>query len=61
VPVVVIAAAAMALSDVPLKLLGVSDPASWETRDWAADALPHLAYGLVTYAALHESQGHWSR
>ena len=47
-----IGAAAMASSDVPLKLFGISDPAEWEAKDWAADAVPHLAYGLVTYAAI---------
>lgn len=57
-PAVFIAAAAMALSDVPLKLLGISDPASWEAKDWAADALPHLAYGVVTYAALQAPHRH---
>lgn len=50
--VLAIAGAAMALSDVPLKLSGISDPADWEPRDWAADAIPHLVYGLVTYATL---------
>jgi threonine dehydrogenase-like Zn-dependent dehydrogenase len=39
VPVVLIGAAAMALSDVPLKVFGISDPADWEAKDWAADAL----------------------
>jgi hypothetical protein len=57
VPVILIAAAAMALSDVPLKLFGISDPSDWAAKDWAADALPHLAYGLVTYATLHASAG----
>jgi hypothetical protein len=52
VAVIAISAAAMALSDVPLKLLGISDPKEWKPKDWAADALPHLLYGLVTYAGL---------
>jgi len=55
VAVVLIAAAAMALSDVPLKVLGISDPATWAPKDWAADIIPHLAYGAATYAALKES------
>lgn len=54
VAVVLIAAAAMALSDVPLKVLGISDPATWAPKDWAADIIPHLAYGAATYAALKE-------
>ena len=45
-------ASAMALSDVPLKVLGISDPATWAPQDWAADVVPHLAYGAATYATL---------
>ena len=50
--VLVIGGAAMALSDVPLKVLGISDPADWEAKDWASDIVPHLVYGAVTYATL---------
>ncbi|MGZ0204581.1 hypothetical protein ACNFR7_30900 [Streptomyces sp. RM1] len=42
-------ALAMALADAPMAGLGVSDPRGWSATDWTADALPHLAYGLVTY------------
>ncbi|MEU6578656.1 hypothetical protein [Streptomyces sp. NPDC046805] len=42
-------ALAMAAADLPMALLGVSDPGSWSGTDWASDAVPHLAYGLVTY------------
>jgi hypothetical protein len=52
VAVILISGAAMALSDVPLKLFGISDPSDWKPTDWAADAIPHLTYGLVTYATL---------
>jgi len=48
--------AAMAAGDVPLAVTGVSDPATWGVSGWAADLVPHLAYGLVTAAvfdALH--------
>ena len=41
-------AAAMAASDVPATQLGVTDPAEWGATGWAADIVPHLAYGLVT-------------
>ena len=58
VPVVLIGAAAMALSDVPLKQFGISDPSAWAPADWAADALPHLFYGLVTYATIR-AVGEW--
>ena len=52
VGVLVLGAAAMALSDVPLKVFGVSDPSSWSAGDWASDVVPHLVYGAVAYAVL---------
>jgi hypothetical protein len=42
----------MAGSDVPLSKLELTDPSSWSPADWLSDAIPHLAYGAVTYAAL---------
>jgi hypothetical protein len=50
-------AAAMALSDVPIAKTGASDPRTWTAADWAADAIPHLAYGLalaLSFDALHD-------
>lgn len=47
-----ITAAAMAASDVPLKVLGISDPTSWTKQDWLSDVVPHLAYGIVTHATI---------
>lgn len=41
---------AMAASDLPIALTGVSDPATWSTTDWLSDLIPHLVYGLVTVA-----------
>ncbi|MEO6509564.1 MAG: hypothetical protein ABIO16_01145 [Nocardioides sp.] len=46
----------MAATDAPMAALGVSDPRTWATADWLSDAIPHLAYGVVTTAvaaALH--------
>lgn len=43
-------ALAMAGSAVPMTLLGVTDPRRWTTADWAADLVPHLAYGTVAAA-----------
>ncbi|WP_053912719.1 hypothetical protein VM636_00380 [Streptomyces sp. SCSIO 75703] len=43
---------AMAATDAPMARLGVSDPRSWSPADWVSDALPHLAYGLVTYGVV---------
>lgn len=46
------AVGAMAGTDAPMAALGVTDPRSWSAADWAADAVPHAVYGLVTAAAL---------
>ena len=54
--VLAISAAAMALSDVPLKVFGISDPKTWAAKDWAADVIPHLAYGTMTYATLRSAR-----
>lgn len=48
---IALGAAAMAGSDVPATLLGVTDPATWPPSSWAADVVPHLAYGLATALA----------
>jgi hypothetical protein len=48
--------AAMAATDASMASLGVSDPRTWSAADWLADLLPHLAYGLVTYATLQALQ-----
>jgi hypothetical protein len=50
-------ALAMTLTDAPMAALGVSDPRTWSPADWTADALPHLAYGLVTYGAITSTRG----
>lgn len=36
----------------PMAALGISDPRTWSGPQWAADFIPHLAYGLVTAATL---------
>lgn len=46
---------AMGGTNYPMFALGVTDPSTWSSSDWASDAVPHLAYGVVvatTYAAL---------
>ena len=51
---VLTAAGALAGSNGPMAILGVTDPRSWSTTDWLSDVVPHLAYGVVTattYAA----------
>ncbi|MBN9107389.1 MAG: hypothetical protein J0I34_01285 [Pseudonocardia sp.] len=43
-------------SVLPMWALGVSDPRTWSAASWVSDALPHLAYGLVTAAALEPGE-----
>jgi hypothetical protein len=56
-PVALGAAAATVLALVgangPMAALGISDPRTWSLESWAADVVPHLAYGWVTAATLH--------
>ncbi len=47
-----VAGLAMAMTDVPMARMGVSDPRSWSRSAWLSDIVPHLAYGLVTHATL---------
>lgn len=49
---VLVGSAAMASTDAPMAWLGVSHPSTWSAADWLSDALPHLAYGVVTAAVL---------
>jgi hypothetical protein len=49
---VVIGAAAMVATDAGMARLGISDPREWDAASWLSDAIPHLAFGITTYAAL---------
>lgn len=39
---------AMATSDVPLTVYGLTEPTKWTRAEWIADLVPHLAYGFMT-------------
>lgn len=39
-------------SNGPMTVLGVTDPRTWPASSWAADVVPHLAYGAVTAIVL---------
>lgn len=39
-------------SNAPMSALGVTSLRSWSPTDWVSDAVPHLAYGVVTAAVL---------
>jgi hypothetical protein len=49
---VLLGAAAMAATDASLTRLGLTDPREWDATAWLSDAGPHLAFGVVSYAAL---------
>jgi hypothetical protein len=42
----------MLVGNGPMTLLGVTDPRTWSTTDWAADVVPHLAYAAAAAATL---------
>ena len=48
-----VGAAAMVGANAPMVGLGLTDPRSWGVTSWLSDAVPHLAYGLVTAATVH--------
>ena len=41
----------------PMTALGVTNPRTWAGRDWVADVVPHLAYGIVTAGVLQGLDG----
>jgi hypothetical protein len=43
---------AMAVTDLSMAELKVSDPRTWSSTDWLSDAIPHLLYGLATYSVV---------
>ena len=45
-------ATSAAATDLAIAGLGVGDPRSWSAAEWAADAVPHLAYGMAVQAVL---------
>jgi hypothetical protein len=47
---VLVGGGAMAASNWTMTRYGVTDPSTWKPADWLSDALPHLAYGIVTTA-----------
>ena len=49
---VLLGGAAMAATDASLTRLGLADPREWDAAAWLSDAGPHLAFGVVSYAAL---------
>ena len=49
---ILLGGAAMAATDGVMAGLGVSDPSGWGAAAWASDAVPHLAFGAVTYGSL---------
>jgi hypothetical protein len=49
---VLLGAAAMAATDTPMIAMGLTDPKKWSSTDWLSDAVPHVAYGVVTAATL---------
>lgn len=44
---------ALAGSNGPMTVLGVTDPRQWSLDSWISDVVPHVAYGAVTALVLH--------
>lgn len=54
---VISGAAAMVSTDASMAALRVSRPSDWSIGQWLSDAVPHLAYGLVTAAVIDAMEG----
>jgi hypothetical protein len=55
VAAVLVGLGTMAATDAGSTAMGTTDPRAWSPQDWAADVLPHLAFGwgvVKTYDAL---------
>ncbi len=55
VSAVALTALAMVGANLPMVVTGVTNPRRWSTADWAADVVPHLAYGTAAAAAYHKA------
>jgi hypothetical protein len=49
----VLGGTAMVVANAPMTAMRVTDPCRWTGRDWLADAVPHLAFGVVAAYSLH--------
>lgn len=47
---------AMLAANAPMTALGITDPRRWSAADWAADVIPHLAYGAAAAAVMRGQQ-----
>lgn len=48
-------ALAMVAANAPMTVTGLTDPRQWSAADWAADVIPHLAYGAAAASVLSRS------
>lgn len=51
---------AMLISNAPMTALRITDPRTWSRADWAADIVPHLAYGVAAAATWRRLTAQWS-
>jgi hypothetical protein len=51
VSAVALGALAMVGANAPMVVTGVTNPRRWSAADWAADVVPHLAYGAAAAVA----------
>ncbi|HEY2723934.1 MAG TPA: hypothetical protein VGI84_04540 [Pseudonocardiaceae bacterium] len=60
----VVTAMVLVAANGPMVLLGITDPRTWRPVDWAADLVPHAAFGAVTaavYGAATRADRPWWR
>ncbi|MGW3664721.1 hypothetical protein [Streptomyces sp. NPDC005141] len=43
---------ALIATNVPIVVLGITDPRTWAVPDWISDVVPHVVYAVVTVGVL---------
>ncbi|MDQ6840591.1 MAG: hypothetical protein M3137_20215 [Actinomycetota bacterium] len=52
VTVVAASVGALAGTNGPMTVLGITDPRTWAAKDWVSDIIPHVVYAIVAAAVL---------
>jgi hypothetical protein len=47
---------AMAVADLPMVKLELTDPSTWKQSDWIADIVPHVIYGVIATAVYNRQR-----
>ncbi|MFB7177297.1 hypothetical protein ACFCYI_06285 [Streptomyces sp. NPDC056257] len=52
---------ALTVTNVPIFILGISDPRTWTAADWVSDIIPHGVFAVVTVGVIEKLEAAGSR